>query len=187
MKRIAITGTHGVGKTSLAKTLVKKFTQVDLKTILNSQVARTLIKSGYPLGKEATSESYIQYIISQLYAERCAKECDIFISDRTLLDPLAYAIVNREYVCSVVPDNIIKLLDSVWQLELSQYDLYVLVPIEFEMLKDNVRPVDEKYRERIESQIEFLLNKYLVNHIIVSGTIEERASQVLFSVETGSV
>lgn len=182
MKRIAIAGTHGVGKTSLAHTLANKFTESDLKTILNSQIARTLIKNGYPLGKEATSESYIQYIISQLQAEERAKECDIFISDRTLLDPLAYAIVNREYVHSDVPYDIIKLLESVWRLELSQYDLYVLVPIEFEMQIDNVRPVDEKYRERIESQIDLLLNEYFVNHIIVSGTIEDRAFQVLSSI-----
>lgn len=187
MKRIAIVGTHGVGKTSLAHTLANKFTELDLKTIINCQIARTLIKNGYPLGKEATSESYIQYIISQLRAEQSAKECDIFISDRTLLDPLAYAIVNREYVHSNVPDDIIKLLESVWRLELSQYDLYVLVPIEFEMQIDNVRPVDKKYRQRIESQIDLLLNKYLVNHIIVSGTIEDRASQVLLSVGTDFV
>lgn len=187
MKRIAITGTHGVGKTSLAQSLTNKFTQLDMKSILNSQIARTLIKNGYPLGKEATSESYIQYIISQLQAEQRAKECDIFISDRTLLDPFAYAIVNQEYVHSDVPDDIIKLLESVWQLELSQYDLYVLVPIEFDMQIDNIRPVDEEYRKRVESQIDLLLNKYHVNHIIVSGTIEDRISQVLFSVGTNPV
>ena len=182
MKRIAITGTHGVGKTSLAYALFDKFTELNIKASLNTKLARSLIEKGYPLGKEATSESYIQYIISQLRAEQTAEKCDVFISDRTLLDPLSYSIVNQKYINSTVPDDIIKLLESVWLLESIQYDLYVLVPIEFEMPIDDIRPVDKKYRERIETQIASILSDYCINYITVSGTIDERADKVLNSI-----
>ena len=106
----------------------------------------------------------------------------MFISDRTLLDPLSYSIVNQKYINSTVPDDIIKLLESVWLLESIQYDLYVLVPIEFEMPIDDIRPVDKKYRERIETQIASILSDYCINYITVSGTIDERADQVLNSI-----
>lgn len=177
MKRIAITGTHGVGKTSLAYALTDSLK--DLRVTLSSQIARTLIKNGYPLGREATAESYIQYVIAQLRAEQLAEECDLFISDRTLLDPLAYALVNRDAAGPGVPESIIELLRRTWLLELRQYDLYVFVPIEFGMRADGVRPEGEDYRRKVEAQIVSLLNENNINHIVASGTVEDRNNQVL--------
>lgn len=176
MKRIAIEGTHGVGKTTLARCLINSFK--DLSVTLNSQIARSLIENGYPLGKEATAASYVQYIIAQLRAEEQAKECDLFISDRTLLDPLAYAMVNQESLGSDVPDSIIELLKSAWLLELRQYDLYVFVPIEFAAQADGVRPEGEPYRKEVEKQMLSLLNSNNLNYITVSGSIAKRTNQV---------
>lgn len=177
MKRIAIAGTHGVGKTSLAHALMLSLK--DLRVTLSSQIARTLIKNGYPLGREATTESYIQYVIAQLRAEQLAEPCDLFISDRTLLDPLAYALVNRDVVGPSVPESTIELLQSIWLLESQQYDLYVFVPIEFDMHTDGIRPEGEEYRKRVDAQIISLLKEYRINHIVVSGALEERSSQVI--------
>lgn len=179
MKKIAIAGTHGVGKTTLAYSLMKS-SNYDF-VVVNSQIARTLIRNGYPLGKEATVESYIQYIIAQLRAEQEVEKCDLFISDRTLLDPLAYAIVNRKYAKSEVSTSmksIIELLKRVWLLELQQYDMYVFVPIEFPMQSDGIRPEDEEYRAKVEEQMVLLLDENCVNHITVSGSVEERNAQV---------
>ena len=47
---------------------------------------------------------------------------------------------------------------------------------------DDIRPVDKKYRERIETQIASILSDYCINYITVSGTIDERADQVLNSI-----
>lgn len=177
MKRIAIAGAHGVGKTSLAYALTNSLTGFEVT--LNSQLARTLIKNGYPLGRNATTESYIQYIVAQLRAERFCEPCDLFISDRTLLDPLAYAIVNRNSSNSAVPENIIELLRVTWLLETQQYALYIFVPIEFDMSIDGVRPEGKDYQKKVEDQILSLLNEYDVNYITVSGTLEDRNRQVL--------
>lgn len=176
MKKIAIAGSHGVGKTTLVSMLADSLEHQ--KVVINSQIARTLIKNGYPLGRAATAESYIQYIISQLRAEQIPRECDVFISDRTLLDPLAYAIVNKEYARSKVPDSMIDLLSAVWLTELQQYDLYVFVPIEFDMQSDGIRPEGKDYREKVSEQIRSLLDEYKVNYISVSGTPGERNAQV---------
>lgn len=180
MKRIAITGTHGVGKTTLSKLLT---VSLDNRTVaLNSNLARTLIKNGFPLGKDATDASYIQYIISQLQAEQAAKDCDVFISDRTLLDPLAYALVNQNFGNNV-SNNIIELLKSVWFLEAQQYDLYVFVPIEFAVQPDGIRPKGNKYREDVERQIVHLLNANGINYLWVSGSLENRKIQVIEAIE----
>lgn len=178
MIRIAIAGTHGVGKTSLAYALMNSL--AGFQVTLNSQLARTLIKNGYPLGRDATAESYVQYIVAQLRAEQFCEPCDLFISDRTLLDPLAYAITNhRSSPNLTVPESIIELLRVTWLLEMQQYALYVFVPIEFDMPIDGVRPEGKDYRKKVEDQILLLLNEYNVNYITVSGTLDDRNRQVL--------
>ena len=52
MKRIAITGTHGVGKTSLAYALFDKFTELNIKASLNTKLARSLIEKVIRSGKK---------------------------------------------------------------------------------------------------------------------------------------
>lgn len=175
--RIAIVGAHGVGKTTLGQYIAKTL-ECSEKIVFNTNIARSLIAKGYPLNKDATTESYIQYIIAQLSAEQSAEFCDFFVSDRTLLDPLAYATVNDKYERSLVPKSIIDMLLHIWLLEQKQYDFYVLVPIEFPMPKDNIRPQDEHYRKMIEEQMIMYLQKYNINYVCVRGTIEERYAAV---------
>lgn len=177
MIRIAIAGTHGVGKTTLAHSLADSFE--GLSVVVNTKIARTLIDRGYPLGKDATSESYIQYIISQLNAEINSNDCNIFISDRTLLDPLAYAEVNKKMLHSTVPDSIIELLASIWLIEAEKYDLYVFVPVEFEMQPDGIRPNGEDYRKAVEAQMLMQLEENRIEYITVSGTVDNRKKQII--------
>jgi len=182
MIRVAIAGSHGVGKTTLAYSLANHYR--DRSVTLNTQIARSLIRKGYPLGKEATSESYVQYIIAQLAAEQESSNSDLFISDRTLLDPLSYAIVNLKTVDSIVPHSIVEMMKRIWLLELQQYSLYIFVPIEFSMQKDGVRPEGNEYRALIETQMVQLLEEYHVRYIRVSGTPEERNTQAVKTIDS---
>ena len=182
MKRIAITGSHGVGKTTLCHCIMQHY-KPQKKVEANLFLARNLISHGYPLNKEATSESYIQYIIAQLSAEQSHIGCDIFISDRTLLDPLAYETVNAIYEQSSVPRSIRDLLLHVWLMEKEQYDLFVFVPIEFPMPFDNVRPKDELYRLRVEQEILYYLNKYNIRYLYVGGSISQRCKCVFDAID----
>lgn len=175
--RIAIVGAHGVGKTTLGQCVVKTL-ESSKRIVFNTNIARSLIAKGYPLNKDATTESYIQYIIAQLSAEQSAESCDLFISDRTLLDPLAYATVNQKYEGSKVPKSIIDTLLHVWLLEQKQYDFYIFVPIEFPMPKDEIRPQDECYRKLVEEEMIAYLERYHINYICVRGTIQERCALV---------
>lgn len=175
MISVAIAGSHGVGKTTLAYSLAAHYRARSVS--LNTQIARSIIRKGYPLGKEATSESYVQYIIAQLTAEQKNQNSDMFISDRTLLDPLSYAIVNLKAGNSVVPQSIIEMIKRIWLLELQQYNLYIFVPIEFPMQNDGVRPEGDEYRELVEKQMVQLLDEYQVKYIRVSGTPKDRNAQ----------
>lgn len=181
MIKVAIAGSHGVGKTTLAYSISNYYSKWNVT--LNTHIARTLIEKGYPLGKEATVESYIQYIIAQLAAEQKSTNSDLFVSDRSLLDPLSYAIINMKTEESPVPLSVIEMMKRIWLLELQQYDLYIFVPIEFSMQEDGVRPKDDDYRKLIENQMIQLLEENRVKYIRVSGTREDRVIQVVNAID----
>ena len=180
---IAFTGAHCTGKTTLLKDieemLVGKF-----KVHSATEVARKIIEKGYPLNMDATIESYIHYINDQLNAENeQMQECDVFISDRTLLDPVAYAMVNSKLPRPYISEYFIEMMKNVWLLEKDRYDLYIYFPIEFALEYDGVRPADEKYRRDIDTLIVSLLEQFQIKYIRISGNRCERKKQLLNIIE----
>ncbi len=172
--KIAFTGTHCTGKTTLLHDIEEIFST---EFVVNSvtEVARRIISRGYPLSMDANIDSYVHYINDQLNEENeKMKNCGLFISDRTLLDPVAYAIVNYQLPRPYIPQYFIDMMKNVWLLEKEKYDLYVYFPVEFELEADGVRPSDEKYRQDIDKVIVSLLEEYNINYIKISGNRFER-------------
>ena len=102
--RIAFTGSHSTGKTTLLNDIIK-YCGGDIKINSITEVARKIIVKGYPLNQDANIDSYIHYINDQLNEENTYMyECDLFISDRTLLDPVAYAMVNSQLPRPYIPE-----------------------------------------------------------------------------------
>lgn len=175
--KIAFTGSHGTGKTTLLNDAKPILAPYGLSNV--TEVARRIIQKGYPLNMDANVDSYIHYINDQLNAEKAMPEASIFISDRTLLDPLAYALVNKELPRPYIPDYFIEMMENVWLLEKERYDIYIYFPVEFPMQIDNVRPDDEVYRLAVGKKILELLKKHKIPHIIVSGTPKQRLDYLL--------
>ena len=133
---------------------------------------------------DANVDSYTHYINDQLNAEKVMSTSLIFISDRTLLDPLAYSLVNRELPRPYIPDYFIEMMENVWLLEKERFDIYVHFPVEFPMQIDDIRPEDENYRRAVDDKILELLNKHNVPHITVSGTPQQRLECLLKLIDT---
>lgn len=181
--KIAFAGSHCTGKTTLLNQ-IREYMSDDEGFKYVTEVARKIIQRGYPLNMEANVDSYVNYINDQLIAEREMRNSSLFISDRTLLDPLAYALVNKELPRPYIQDYFLEMMENVWLLEKDRYDLYVYFPIEFPLIADNVRPTDEEYREKISKKILELLNKYKVNYITISGNENERLKTLLGIIDT---
>ena len=132
------------------------------------------------MNKDGNVYSYINYINDQLNAEKEMDLYDVFISDRTLLSPLAYSLVNRTLPRPFIPDYLIEMIENVWLMEKNRYDLYLYFPIEFEMsVKDAIHPLDADYRKHVDSMIHSLLIKHNVNFTTISGSREERLSRLI--------
>lgn len=180
--KIAFTGTHVTGKTTLLRDF-EKYIQQEFKGKLSfgyiSGIARSIIQRGFPLNKDGNIYSYVNYINDQLEAEKSIDDYDIFISDRTLLSPLAYATANQSLPRPFIPDYFIKMMEKIWLMEKERYDLYIYFPIEFSMgLPDNIHPSDEEYRKLVDATIVEILNKFEVKYITMTGNPNERLDKL---------
>jgi nicotinamide riboside kinase len=178
MLRVAFVGSHSTGKTTLLE-----YCKQRLAGRLNviEDVARRVIKRGFPMGDQAGMDSFSNFIRDQFRAEHEAgrSSCEILISNRTVLDSAAYAHVNRALAKQCLPDYFVEMLEEVAWREADYYQLFVNFKVSFALVNDGVRPVDERYRQQVGDRISGLLTRFAIRHIEVSGSTEARYSQLM--------
>jgi predicted ATPase len=173
MKAIVVTGTHAVGKTVLCKRLIDAVSgSRDAKMI--PEMARILIAQGIAMNNKATEFGIVSYIREYLKHWRHVK-ADLLISDRSVLDLLAYISVSRPME---VREEFISLTEEIVYQEVERVDVYAYVPIEFDMVVDDVRPDDVRYRQTVDDKIRHLLKHFGAKAITVSGSVEQRVAAV---------
>jgi hypothetical protein len=129
--KVALVGTHGVNKTTLA---------YELAGVLKRKAAQwsCLLKSPrmpFPLNEQATREAY-QWIIArqvQLEIEKSTR-ADVLVCDRSVLDNFAYFV--RRYRCEGEEAEALALYCRSW---MRTYDLLVRLPIVEALAPDGFR------------------------------------------------
>lgn len=176
--KICITGAHSTGKTTLINSYVAAYPDVNYYII--KEKAREVIDAGFPLGREATIDSYLYYMNQQLKAEIESGfvKYDLLFSDRSIVDGAAHPLVNNRLAIAFFPKYFLELFENVLHFQKSFFDAYVYIPIEFAMSADVVRPNDELYREEIDFEIKRLLSKHIKMFFPVAGTLKERMEQL---------
>jgi len=165
MLRVSISGAHSVGKSTLAKHLINHYSS-QYKVVEIREVARQLIQSGFKMSQHITEYGIINYINRYLKLERNLIG-DILISDRSLIDLLAYIKANK---AKKIRNEFISLVEEAVYLESKQYDLYIYIPIEIPFEEDGIRPSDLYYRELVDNKIRELLDTYKTNWIKINGS-----------------
>ena len=181
---IAFAGTHCTGKTALLDELKEIYSNKESFGYITG-IARKIIERGYPLNAEANIDSYIHYINDQLIAENNISAYKLFVSDRTLLHPLAYALTNKELPRPYIQDYFIDMIKNIWLLEKERYDIYIYFPIEFPMVYNGVSPSDEEYRKAVDRMIHHLLKAYSNDFVTISGSTDERMEKILSIINKG--
>lgn len=167
MMKIGMTGAHGTGKTSMAQAMIDgPFSSFSLVP----STARQIKAYGYPINREATELSQLLVPLLRMVDEAEAmtdKRNRMYkqglISDRTLIDSLAYTMYQNATVWAdgALIENVTRRLA---QMHTNTYSVLLYFPIYWDNVDDGVRDPDEQYRREIDTNIKAMLDLFEVNY-----------------------
>jgi hypothetical protein len=176
MIKIGMMGAHGTGKTSMAQAMLDgPFSSFSLVP----STARQIKAYGYPINREATELS--QILVPLL---RMVDEAEAFtnqhnrmykqglISDRTLVDSLAYTMYQNLHVWES-GDLIENVTMRLAQMHINTYNVLLYFPIYWDNVDDGVRDPDEQYRRDIDNNIKTILELLGINYYTVPNVTPE--------------
>ena len=151
--KIAISGTHGVGKTTLAKRLAES-----LYVPLLSEVARDVaVSTGIEHTEQISEGSYLAKLMFQgaIFGLQGLKEKMYpggFVSDRSILDCIAYCYLYG------LPEHFISTLREAALIHSGGYDLIIYCPIPgCHVQDDGFRLTDKISQQKVDSYIQELI------------------------------
>jgi len=167
---IALCGTHSTGKTSIINLLCKEEQFDYMKKLTNT--TRKMNKKGYQINKNKNKNNQTMLLINKL--NELENNLD-YLSDRTLIDGLAYSIVNKVYNKSEL--KIIKNLVYNSVILLS-YIFYI--PINSTLESDGIRNSSEDYRKLVDNEIIKILKKNQFDNVFIlkKDNIQGYAKQI---------
>ncbi|HSF24019.1 MAG TPA: AAA family ATPase, partial [Blastocatellia bacterium] len=141
--KVALVGTHGVNKTTIAYELAGVLKRKGKTVELLTEIAR---ECPFPLNEQATREAY-QWIIArqvQLEIEKSPR-ADILVCDRSVLDNFAYYV--RRYSRNGQEAEALEAYCRSW---IETYDFLVRLPISEPLAADGFRSTDEDFQSEID-------------------------------------
>ena len=172
-----MTGTYSTGKTTLARACIPMLERRFGDAFGHiPEVARAVIARGHALDRAATAEAYMLYMALQLRAERGLTGRAHLLSDRSLIDLVAYVRVNKT---PDLPAAVVDLLEEVVRLECRYFDRFCYLPIEFPLEADGVRTDDETYRAEVDRMLREVHREYGVAVTTISGSPMARRRALL--------
>jgi len=141
--KLALVGTHGVNKTTIAYELAGVLKRKGQTVELLTEIAR---ECPFPLNEHATCEAY-QWIIArqiQLEIEKLPR-ADVLVCDRSVLDNFAYYV--RRYGIAGEETEALGLYCRSW---MRTYDLLVRLPIIEALSPDGFRSTNIEFQREID-------------------------------------
>ena len=174
MFKVALVGTHGVGKTTIAYELGGAIKRRGKRVELLTEIAR---ECPFALNDSASREAH-QWIIArqvQLEIEKSLR-ADVLVCDRAVLDNFAYYA--RLYPAA---DKMSQALEGYCRAWTATYDLLVRLPIKEPPTADGFRSTDLKFQRDIDRLCDELFESHYsentrpayVRHLLTAGEIAD--------------
>ena len=175
-KRIVLTGAQGTGKTTLMNELTKDGTRAI------SHIRKTAAENGLDIAT-ATEEGQKIYF-KTLKKELSSKKS--YVSDRGLSCVAAYTF-DKAVAGEITKKTADKQYMDLVKFHTENPDvLLVYVPIEFEVEDDGERSTDKEFQAKIDFLIKNILETSGVQYITVTGSVEDRLSQIATALQAKS-
>lgn len=168
MLKLGITGVHGSGKTSYAKELADRYTDVGKTIYVVTEVARSC---PHALGTvQAQDWIWQRQMSSEMYA--MTLDVDVVICDRTVADNLMYYrnILDDAYnEARAVPGSYQRWWDLYKTMIrwMPSYSQVIRLPLNLEWLQaddDPIRPKDIEYAKRIDALFDRFVQLYVTEN-----------------------
>lgn len=144
MFKVALVGTHGVNKTTIAYELAGVLKRRGKTVELLTEIAR---ECPFPLNDQGTPEAYQWVIARQIQLElEKAPRAEILVCDRAVLDNFAYYV--RRFDCLSEECEALRAYCYSW---MNSYDLLVRLPITHRLTPDGFRSTDEEFQRQIDA------------------------------------
>ncbi len=163
--KIIYVGAQSTGKS----TILKHYESLGHIPVI-TEVVRKLTKQGVKINEQGDNKG--QELIFDTYYDLLSQ--DNYMSDRGLVDVLAYT--KYLYKRGKISERTINEQKHCLKIFNQSHDdiLYVYFPIEFEVVDDGVRSLDEGFRHEIDQNIQNILTDNNIPYLKVSGSVEER-------------
>lgn len=168
--KIAIIGTHGVGKTTLAYQIAAQAKILGKNATTLSEVARSC---PFPLNDSFTIDGANWIVTSQINRELSAKsdKYDVIVCDRSAYDPICYLQAGK---CSAREFQRLRMFAEEW---LKTYDTIIYVcPVNSDIVDDGVRDLNEDFQKSVDMKF----NKYIKNSIFYDDNFKTITSKDIF-------
>lgn len=164
--KVAVAGSHGVGKTTFAKTLAKKSGFNYIPDVVREEA----VKKGFTINENTPPEVHLWLTCRQWELENTTPED--WIADKSLFDYLVYGEI-------ILKDGLFKKVIEKMVKRNAKYDFVFYLPIEFPMQLDGVRSKDLDFQKLVDSYYKKRLAELEVKYITLSGSVEKRVSKAL--------
>ena len=156
--RVAITGAHGVGKSTLAEELSEVLAVPVLST-----PGRTLAARGLPVNEDATVASQS---VAWLLQYRFERDQPAWVTPRSLVDVWAYTVqASRRAAPTPLEAALLEELERSTPLAVAErYDHLIYIPPRIELQADDVRPSGEAFQRATDEAIVGALAQWSIPH-----------------------
>ena len=141
--KLALIGSHGVGKTTLCYGLAARLKRLDVSLEVVHEVAR---RCPLPINRETTVDAQAWILHSQIAEEiAAAHRYAVVVCDRSVLDNYVYLLL-----AAGRRGELETLVDS-W---MASYQLLIHVPIVAEPSADGIRSSDPSFQRAVEDRLQ---------------------------------
>jgi nicotinamide riboside kinase len=163
--KIAVVGSHFVGKTTLCKNLYSYLTKKGFKVAVLDEIVR---KCPFTVNEMATIRAQDWILDNQIKEEQKLENdgnYDFIITDRGTIDNFAYWRRAAEK-SNMAPEKIIEKQDEIFA-HAKSYDLILFLSIfQGNIENDNFRSTDDKWRKEMHERVEKVLERFSYDHDI---------------------
>lgn len=164
--KLALSGAHGVGKSTLARRFADELQLAVLPT-----PGRWMAKQGLPINQEASVASQT---LAWLLQQQFEGDHTSWVASRSLVDIWAYTALAAERDTSPLAQSTFATLTTVTQrILVGRYTALLYLPPRVPLRPDEIRPADVHFQARIDELIRGALDRWQLPHLEIDATLPD--------------